>query len=144
MALNLITITMIKPQSFALILLIAIAVAAFSFRKSETAVATRGKVIADKKSDLFNLKLDKASILNFDMLADSTGVITGAVCLVDKDGNAIGEDQVRMVPRRFPSWFVFGCDEYGTIVNIDIRTLGNGDRQAIVKFTNAQKRGNRR
>ena len=140
---NLITIIMIKPLSFAMILLIAITVVAFNFRKSETAVATRGKVIADKKSDLFNMKLDKASILNFDMFADSTGVITGAVCLVDKNGNAIGEDQIRMVPRKFPSWFVFGCDEQGTIVNVDIRTLGNGDRQAIVRFTNAQKRGNR-
>jgi hypothetical protein len=93
--------------------------------------ASRGKVVADSKSGLFDLRLNEASFFSYILGENPAEDIEGHVCVLDENDQPTGE-LIRMVPRSFPSWFVFGC-ENGTIVTYKIVENGNGQKQAIVK-----------
>lgn len=120
-----------KTQILVLILLISIAFTALSVRKSDISAASRGKVVADSKSSLFDMKLNEASFFSFILGENPTENIEGQVCVLDENDQPTG-DFIRMVPRSFPSWFVFGCED-GSIVTYKIVEKGNGEKQAIVK-----------
>ena len=111
-----------------------------TFFKFKPNAAKRGKVVADSRSGIFDLKLNEASFISIQSVADSTAVLGGSICIIDNNDRPTGES-VRMVPRKFPSWFIFGCNDNGTVVTIDIKTLGNGQQQAKVRFSKKQKKG---
>ena len=102
-----------------------------SVNEVEIAAAKRGKVVADGRSSLFGQKLNEASIFSFNFDNAQSSSVEGKVCVLDSNDKPTGE-YIRMVPRSFPSWFVFGC-ENGTIVTYTVKTLGNGTKQANVK-----------
>lgn len=127
-----------KAQIFLLLIILMVAISALSMRKGDIQAASRGKVIADKKTGLFDIKLNEASF--FSMLMGSSAVedIEGRVCILDENDQPTGE-YIRMVPRSFPSWFVFGCED-GSIVTYKVVEQGNGEKQAIVKVGKKPKR----
>lgn len=129
-----------KQQILVLTVILFMAIFAVSFNKKEPNAATRGKVVADDRSGLFNLKLDEASVFSLSSLADSTDIISGEICVLGSNNESTGE-YIEMVPRKFPKWFVFGCDDDGTIITYKIVNMGNGDSKALVKFSKKQKIG---
>ena len=124
-----------KTETLVVISIIALALAALTFEKPELPPASRGKVIAGNQSSLFDQNLNTASILSF-QTTDSTGVISGQVCVINNNDQSTGEF-VEMVPRRFPRWFVFGCQQSGTIIRYQLNSAG----KAVIQFSNAQRRG---
>jgi hypothetical protein len=129
-----------KSQILVFVVILSLALGGLSFTKKDTNAAKRGKVVADDRSGLFNLKLDEASIFSLSSLADSTDIISGEICVLGSNNESTGE-YIEMVPRKFPKWFLFGCDEDGTIITYKIVNMGNGDSKALVKFSKKQKRG---
>lgn len=113
-----------KLQILVLIIVSITVIAGLTIRKSKPNVAARGKVIASGRSGIFDLKLNEASFFNFQN-ADSTGVIKGEVCILGNNDTFTGK-MIKMVPRRFPKWFKFGC-ENGNIVEYKIITRGNNN-----------------
>ena len=120
-----------KPHIFVLILVFTMVLSGLSIRKTDTTAARRGKVVADSQSELFKLKLNEASLFSSIFGEDDDEEIEGQVCVLDENDEPTGE-LIRMVPRAFPSWFEFGCDD-GSIVTYKIVEKGNGEKQAIVK-----------
>jgi hypothetical protein len=120
-----------KTQIFLLLIVLTVTISALSFRKGDIQAASRGKVVADKSSGLFDMKLNEASFFSIIMGNSAIEDIEGNVCVLDENDQPTGE-YIRMVPRSFPSWFVFGCEE-GTIITYKIVEKGNGEKQAIVK-----------
>ena len=120
-----------KTSVFVLLLVLAIAISGLSTRKADIQASKRGKVIADKKSSLFDMKLNEASFFDFIMGNNTLENIEGQVCILDENDEPTGE-YIRMVPRSFPSWFVFGCED-GSVVTYKIVEKGNGEKQANVK-----------
>ena len=110
-----------KSQIFIIILILSIAFAGMSIRKTETMAAKRGKVIADSRSDIFDLDLNEASILSF-LNSDAADDIEGRVCILDEDDQPT-DKYLPMVPRSFPKWFEFGCED-GNIVEYKIISRG--------------------
>jgi hypothetical protein len=129
-----------KPQILALIFIFSVALTSLTLYKTKISVATRGKVVPDTKSKIFNLKLDEASFLSLENLEDSTDIIVGQICILGSEDEPTGEF-IEMVPRKFPKWFVFGCDDEGTIISYKIVEMGNGDSKALVKFSKKQEKG---
>jgi hypothetical protein len=122
-----------KSQIFIIILILSIAFAGMSIRKTETTAAKRGKVIADSRSSIFNLNLNEASILSF-WNSGAGDDIEGRVCILDDNGLPTNK-YLPMVPRSFPSWFEFGCED-GNIVKYKIITRGpNDDWAQVIKIT---------
>ena len=120
-----------KTSVFVLLLVLVIAISGLSTRKADIQASKRGKVIADKKSSLFDMKLNEASFFDFIMGNNTLENIEGQVCILDENDEPTGE-YIRMVPRSFPSWFVFGCED-GSVVTYKIVEKGNGEKQANVK-----------
>jgi hypothetical protein len=123
-----------RTLASAIILLIFIILASYISRVEKIA-ASRGKVVTTKQS---NNKIDGIQIIraSFEMVSfqeDSTGVITGDVCVLDSDNNATG-DRIPFVPRRFPKWFVIAedCDKEGDWVEYEI--VANGKKAVITDF----------
>ncbi len=129
-----------KPQILALIFIFSVALTSLTLYKTKISVATRGKVVPDTKSKIFNQKLDEASFLSFANLEDSTDLIVGQICILGSQDAPTGEF-IEMVPRKFPKWFVFGCEDEGTIISYKVIDMGNGNSKALVKFSKKQKKG---
>lgn len=120
-----------KAPIFIILIILTLAISGLSTRKADIQATKRGKVIADKKSRLFDMKLNEASIFDFIMGEDTHEKMEGQVCILDDNDQPTGE-YIRIVPRSFPSWFVFGCED-GTIVTYKIVEKGNGEKQANIK-----------
>lgn len=127
-----------KIPIFIFILVLSVAISGLSTRKAEIQAAKRGKVIADKESSLFEMKLNEASIFGFIFGNDVNEKIEGQVCILDENDQPTGK-YIRMVPRSFPSWFVFGC-ENGSVVTYKLVEKGNGEMQAIVQLGKKPKK----
>jgi len=129
-----------KTEIFLFILVISFALVAGTSKEIDINAARRGKVIASGQTGILNLNLNTASIFSFGNIADSTEVINGKICIIGGNDESTGAF-IEMVPRKFPKWFVFGCDEQGTIITYKIVQQGNGIKKALVKFSKKQKKG---
>lgn len=118
-----------KTQILALIFLISIAFTALSLRKTDINAASRGKVVADNRSSIFDLKLDEASIFSIQQTADSVQ-ITGSVCVLNENDEPTGK-LIRMQPRNFPVWFIANC-ENGSLVDYRVVAEGTRNEMAII------------
>ena len=79
-----------KTQIFVLLLILTVAISALSSRKADIQAASRGKVVADKSSGLFDIKLDEASIFNLIMGSSAAEDIAGRVCILDENDEPTG------------------------------------------------------
>lgn len=120
-----------KTQIFVLLLVLTLAISGLSTRKADIQASKRGKVIADRESSLFDMRLNEASVFDFILGNNTLEKTEGQVCILDENDEPTGE-YIRMVPRSFPNWFVFGCED-GSIVTYKIVVKGNGEKQANVK-----------
>jgi hypothetical protein len=127
-----------KTKFFLFICVVATAFVAGNDKETDVNATRRGKVVASGQTGIFNLKLHTASMFSFQS-ADSTEVMAGEICVIDRNDQPTG-DLIDIVPRRFPAWFVFGCEEAGTIVSYKIVQQGNIEK-ALVQFSRRQRRG---
>ena len=120
-----------------IILLIALflSIGALTMKENELPPGKRGKVVSGGRSGLFDQNLNTASVFSFQN-ADSTGLVSGTVCVINNQDQSTGEF-IEMVPRKFPKWFVFGCQNSGTIIRYKI----NGAGKAVIQFSKKQKKG---
>lgn len=128
MANQLFNLTMKRAQILGLIFIISFAFTALSLRKNTTA-ASRGKVVADSRSSIFNLRLDEASIFSIQQASDSIE-IKGSVCVLNENDEPTGK-LIKMKPRNFPKWFIANC-ENGNLVDYRIVAQGTRNEMAIV------------
>ena len=128
-----------KTKFFLFICVVATAFIAGTDKEADINATRRGKVVASGQTGIFNLKLNTASIFSFQS-ADSTEVVDGKICIIDRNDQPTG-DFIDIVPRRFPAWFVFGCEDAGTIVSYKIVQQGNNIEKALVQFSRRQRRG---
>lgn len=129
-----------KLEIFLFTLVVGFALTAGTSKETDINAARRGKVVASGQSSIFKLNLNTASIFSFESAADSTEVIDGKICIIGGNEQPTGSF-IDMVPRKFPKWFVFGCEDAGTIVSYKIVQQGNGVEKALVKFSKKQKKG---
>jgi len=128
-----------KTEIFLFIIVVAFAFAAGTNKETDINAARRGKVVASGESSILKLNLNTASFFSFETAADSTGVIDGKICIIGGNDEPTGAF-IDMVPRKFPKWFVFGCEDEGTIISYKI-VQNNGIEKALVQFSRKQKRG---
>lgn len=114
---------------FVLIFAIFIVIFGLTTRKSNMPAASRGKVIADTKSSLFDLNLNQASVLNFQQASDSVR-IEGSVCELDQHDRPTGK-RIKMKTRNFPKWFIANCDT-GNFVDYIVVARGTPNERAQV------------
>ena len=129
-----------KSEIFLFILVVSFALAAGTSKETDINAASRGKVVASGSSGILQLNLNTASVFSFESAADSTEVIDGKICIIGRNDQPTG-NFIDMVPRKFPKWFVFGCEDEGTIVSYKIVQQGNGIEKALVQFSRRQRRG---
>lgn len=118
-----------KLQIIVLIFTVFIVIFGLTTRKSNMPPASRGKVIADDKSSLFELKLDQAAIFNFQQPGDSVR-IEGSVCVLDQNDRPTGK-RITMITRNFPKWFIANCDT-GNFVDYIVVAQGTPNERAQV------------
>lgn len=121
--------TMKKPHIFIIILVISVAFASMSIRKTEITATKRGKVIADDRSSIFDLKLDEASIFSILQTSDSVE-IKGSICVLDQNDQPTGK-RIKMKTRKFPKWFIANC-ETGNFVDYIVVAPGTTNERAQI------------
>lgn len=82
------------------------------------------------------MNLNKASILSISN-SDVAEDIEGRVCILNQNDEPTGK-YYKMVPRSFPNWFEFGCED-GNIVEYKIISRGPNDDWAQVIKLKRQK-----
>jgi len=118
-----------KTQILLITLIISIGITALSLRKKDINAASRGKVVADSRSSIFDLKLDEASFFSILQTSDSVQ-ITGSVCVLNENDEPTGK-LIRMQPRNFPIWFIANC-ENGSLVDYRVVAEGTRNEMAII------------
>ena len=89
-----------KTHIFIFILIVSVVFAGMSIRKTETTAVKRGKVVADDRSSIFDLKLDEASIFSILQTSDSVE-IKGSICVLDQNDQPTGKRiKIRSYPWR--------------------------------------------
>ena len=126
---NLTILTMKNTQIFIFILVVSVLFAGMSIRKTETMAVKRGKVVADDRSSIFDLKLNEASIFSIQQTSDSVE-IKGKVCVLGSDDKPTGT-LIKMKTRNFPKWFIADC-KTGSFVDYRIVAEGTRNEMAIV------------
>lgn len=117
-----------KLQIFIFILVVSIVFAGMSIRKTEIMAVKRGKVVADDRSSIFDLKLNEASVFSFQQPNDSIE-IKGSVCELLND-QPTGK-LIKMKTRNFPKWFIANC-ETGSLIDYRVVAEGTSNEMAIV------------
>lgn len=123
-----------RTTTIVIVLFILIILAAYVSRVEQDS-PRRGKVVTTEQS---NDKSGEVQIIraSFGMVSyqeDSTGVISGDVCILDEEDNPT-DDRIPFVPRKFPKWFDIAadCDKEGDWV--EYKLVANGKRAVITKF----------
>lgn len=98
----------------------------------EAKVYTRGKVIPDKaylqSHGLILNKDGKIVHENSNELVDPGFLIKGVICVLDEFDKPVNME-INMVPRSFPSWFVFGGCSSSTGCKITITAKVQANRK---------------
>ena len=118
-----------KTQIFIFILVVSVVFAGMSIRKTETTAVKRGKVVADDRSSIFDLKLNEASIFSIRQTSDSVE-IKGSICVLDQNDQPTGK-RIKMESRKFPKWFIANCDT-GNFVDYKVVAAGTRNERAQV------------
>ena len=118
-----------KTPILVLILTLSIVFAGISIRKTETMAVKRGKVVADDSSNIFELKLNEASVFSFQQASDSVE-IKGSICVLDQNDQPTGK-RIKMETRNFPKWFIANC-ETGNLVDYRVVAAGTRNERAQV------------